>query len=588
VQVFEVGEHDGLPFFSLEYVDGGTLARKVSKEPQPPLYAATVAERLARAMSYAHERGIIHRDLKPANILLAKDGTPKITDFGLAKEIEGESGVTQDGQVLGTPSYMAPEQARGETVGPLADVYALGAILYDLLTGRRPPFSGSSILDTLDMVRTREPVPPSQLTAKLPRDLETICLKCLEKEPAKRYATAGDLADDLQRYREGRPIVARPVSRAEKAWRWGKRNPVGAVAVFLAVALLVVPSVLSWQLFVANGEANAARSKAEDERDLKEVARRAEEVAKLQAVAEEKRAKEARDVAAAQRKVALDTIRAVLIDIDNVMRNRTTLAPLRKRIIDQMLKKLDDVRDTALRNPLEDRTEGLAYGRIGGIYFIANQITDAALWLNKADEVFRKLLRENEADEVYLLNMAIVTHDLGKVEERLGHTPRGRELHAEALKLRERRVAILETLVKEGKAKPADLVGAKQLVAESHGLVALADLRLGRPEKALESYRLAEEGFEALPTKDVFLLRVYRAETKMQMGHAFLRQGKLPEAEKAYLDGQALRTETLRRTPKTAAAFHAAAQFDLAQTWLYLGDFHLLSRGDALAAITEY
>ena len=303
VQVFEVGEHDGLPFFSLEYVDGGTLARKVAKEPQPPRYAATVAERLARAIRYAHERGIIHRDLKPANILLAKDGTPKITDFGLAKEIEGESGVTQDGQVLGTPSYMAPEQARGETVGPLADVYALGAILYDLLTGR-PPFSGSSILDTLDMVRTREPVPPSQLTAKLPRDLDTICLKCLEKETAKRYATAGDLADDLQRYLEGRPIVARPVSRAEKAWRWAKRNPVGAVAVFLAVALLVVPSILSWQLFVANGEANAARTKAEEERDLKEEARRAEEAAKLQAVAEEKRAKEARDVAAAQRKVA--------------------------------------------------------------------------------------------------------------------------------------------------------------------------------------------------------------------------------------------------------------------------------------------
>ena len=175
--------------------------------------AAELMATLARAIHAAHQARIVHRDLKPANVLLAGDGTPKITDFGLAKRLESEDHQTQSGDVMGTPSYMAPEQAMGRTkdVGPAADIYALGAILYEMLTGR-PPFKGETAMETVRLVIHEEPVTPSRLVPRLPRDLETICLKCLKKDPQRRYATAEELAEDLDRYREGRPIKARPTT----------------------------------------------------------------------------------------------------------------------------------------------------------------------------------------------------------------------------------------------------------------------------------------------------------------------------------------------------------------------------------------
>jgi eukaryotic-like serine/threonine-protein kinase len=210
VQIYDVGAADGRPFFSLEYCPGGSLAQKLDGTPLPSREAARLVEQLARAVQAAHEAGIVHRDLKPANVLLAADGTPKVTDFGLAKKLDDSAGPTASGAVMGTPSYMAPEQAGGGTkrVGPAADVYALGVILYELVTGR-PPFRGETPLDTVLQVLEREPAPPSLLNPKVGRDLETICLKCLEKQPQRRYATAGELADDLHRFAEGDSISAR-------------------------------------------------------------------------------------------------------------------------------------------------------------------------------------------------------------------------------------------------------------------------------------------------------------------------------------------------------------------------------------------
>jgi eukaryotic-like serine/threonine-protein kinase len=299
VQVYEVGEHDGLPFLSLEYVGGGSLAQQTAGVPQPPHAAAALLETVARAVHYAHAHGVVHRDLKPGNILLQNDAAmpsgmtndgmtnderspndearspkqeggrgasslglrhsfvirhsslgipesfviPKITDFGLAKM--EPACLTATGAVLGTPGYMAPEQAAGasRSVGPAADVYALGAILYELLVGG-PPFRGATPLDTLEQARSQDPVPPSQSQARTPHDLETICLKCLQKEPAQRYASALELADDLRCFLDGKPIRARPVRAAERAWRWARRNPrVAALAGSVAILLVAVAVV---------------------------------------------------------------------------------------------------------------------------------------------------------------------------------------------------------------------------------------------------------------------------------------------------------------------------------------------------------
>jgi WD40 repeat protein len=244
VQVHEVGAHDGRPFFSLEFCAGGSLDRKVGSTPLPPLQAARLVETLARAMQAAHDANVVHRDLKPANVLLTADGTPKITDFGLAKKLD-DVGQTQSGAVLGTPAYMAPEQAAGRTreVGPAADVYALGAILYKLLTGR-PPFQGSTLMATLQQVLGDEPVPPGRLVpGGVPRDLATVCLKALRKDPRERYASARELADDLNRFLHDEPVRARQLGRMEQLYRWCRRHPTRAGLLAATAGLLALTAV---------------------------------------------------------------------------------------------------------------------------------------------------------------------------------------------------------------------------------------------------------------------------------------------------------------------------------------------------------
>ncbi len=318
VQIHEIGEHNGLPYFSLEFVDGGTLTNLIDRSPQAPRTAAELVETLARTMHFAHEQNIIHRDLKPDNILLTRSAprssgsvslepgrslfsgsgkslevgggpavlTPKISDFGLAKAIEEGSQNTASGTVMGTPSYMAPEQARGDTsaLGPLCDLYSLGAILYELLTGR-PPFKGATILDTLDQVRNREPVPVRQLQPKVPIDLETICLKCLQKDAGKRYANCVELADDLSRFLAGRPIQARPVSGVERFWRWCRRNPLVTSLTAAAVLLLVCTAAVSLWAAVKMSAKNRV---IEDEKTAAINSAKEAETARTAAVAAEK------------------------------------------------------------------------------------------------------------------------------------------------------------------------------------------------------------------------------------------------------------------------------------------------------------
>jgi len=296
-QVYEIGEAGDRSFLVMEYVEGGSLDRLLDGTPWPVQDAVRLIEVVARAVHFAHENGVVHRDLKPANILLAggrgegrgeRDNpstirssshsptpspqlsTPKVADFGLARLLDEDS-QTRTGEVFGTPRYMAPEQASGLTgIGPHADIHALGVILYELLVGR-PPFQGESLMNTLEQVRTLEPVSPRRLRPNLPRDLETVCLKCLEKEPARRYSTAATLADDLARFEAGRPVLARPVSATVRTLRLARRNPV-ITGMLTTIVLLTVTAIAALvvqnRVVVAAKNAEAIeRGKVESERD---------------------------------------------------------------------------------------------------------------------------------------------------------------------------------------------------------------------------------------------------------------------------------------------------------------------------------
>src|SRR5262245_12110710 len=259
VQVYDVGDADGRPYFTMEFVEGGSLAQQMRGTPQPARQAAALLATLAEAMHAAHQSGVVHRDLKPGNILVTAEGTPKVSDSGLARRLDHAGRLTRSGTPLGTPSYMAPEQAAGQAsaVGPVVDVYALGAILYELLTGR-PPFKGETEAATLQQVLTASPVPPSRLNAAVPRDLETICLKCLHKEPHLRYASAAALAEDLRHFLRGEAIAARPERWPGRLVRRVRRRPAFAAAV--AAAALTLAGLAGGGLWLLSDRAAAARA----------------------------------------------------------------------------------------------------------------------------------------------------------------------------------------------------------------------------------------------------------------------------------------------------------------------------------------
>jgi tRNA A-37 threonylcarbamoyl transferase component Bud32 len=321
VQIYEIGEHDvgaGLPrpYFTLEYVAGGNLSVHVAGRPQSPRQAASWLEALARAAHYAHQRGIVHRDLKPSNVLLTPEGDPKICDFGVAKLLTGSDVKTMSGMLVGTAEYMAPEQASaGAAVGPAADTYALGAILYAVLTGR-PPFQGTSVLHTLEQVRQQEPVPLRRLQPRVPADLETICLKCLEKDPGRRYASALDLAEDLRRFLADEPIQARRTPLPGRVARWVRRHKAVAAAVGTVAVSLVAATVVSVVAAVQEaGERNAALTAKDDA----EAARRRAERDRQSEGQARKSAEEQRDLALRNLYAAKTNLTGMTLDVPDGM-----------------------------------------------------------------------------------------------------------------------------------------------------------------------------------------------------------------------------------------------------------------------------
>jgi tetratricopeptide (TPR) repeat protein/predicted Ser/Thr protein kinase len=353
VQVYEVGESDGVGYLALEYAAGGSLSAKLAGSPQEPGEAARLVELLARALGYAHGRGIVHRDLKPANVVLTEEGVPKVTDFGLARLLEQPGGLTQSGEVVGTPSYMAPEQARGaaSSITPATDVYALGAILYEMLTGR-PPFLGATPLSTLEQVSGQEPLPPAKLQRHTPRDLEVICLKCLEKDPARRYPSAEDLADDLRRFLDGRPIVARPSPGWERAWKWARRRPAGAAALATVAAAALT--------LVAGGLVYNARLRA-----AVQTARAAQREADASARA-----------AHEQRNLTLKTINRLVSLVKRRLGTTPATRSVRQAALDTAVEGLEEIaRGTAESAP--DLSRAVAHQELGDIFRRTGRTADA-------------------------------------------------------------------------------------------------------------------------------------------------------------------------------------------------------------------
>ncbi len=582
VQVFEVGEHQGLPYLALEYCDGGSLADQLKGTPLPPREAAALIETAARATHTAHQAGVVHRDLKPANILLAGQAFQpdagdsvrlesltygvKITDFGLAKRLDESAALTATDAIIGTPSYMAPEQAAGKVqeVGPAADVYALGAILYELLTGR-PPFRAATAMETARQVLEDEPVPPRRLQSRTPHDLETICLKCLQKQPRKRYPSAAALAEDLHRFRDGKPIQARPTPVWERLGKWTRRQP--ALATLVTVSSLAL-TVLLVVILVAN-------SRLQHQRDVADQ-RRQQAVAHLRL---------ARDVV---ERMLLRVGQARLSPIPQMMTVRRQLLEdalqfyrelAAKEEADPQLRwevgraqrelgRFDLFRgapalaEPNLREALAIQEElcatfpqFLPYCQelaaccrdLGTLLREGNRLPDSEPLLRRAVRLDEALVEEGPAHLPYSKGLAESLNELGLLLKRTNRRPEAEQTHRRAVEVMERVVALA----------PKDIPSWNILLqANSHLTLLLAEgERVGEAEAA---YRRNLEGWETLfkQEPDQPAHRVTLARDTYNLGQLLATHGRPWEGEPLFRRSVDLHKQLVEDYP-TVASYHS-------------------------------
>jgi serine/threonine-protein kinase len=550
VQIYEVGEQDGWAYFALEFVPGGSLAQYLAGRPAAPGPSARLVETLARAVHYAHERGVVHRDLKPANVLLTADGTPKISDFGLAKRLDAEPEAsaphdrTRTGEVLGTPSYMAPEQTWGRPgeVGPAADVYALGAILYECLTGR-PPFQATTPLDTLLQVRTEEPVPPRRLVPSLPLDLNTVCRKCLEKEPRRRYPSAAALAEDLERFLTGRPVRARPASARERAVRWARRRKAAAALVAVSVAAALSLLTLGvWhyaRLQAYNAELRTERDTADRLRALaqgKEAeARRQTEEAEKQRLRAEANFRSARS--------AVVQMLARVSEDDDRLAHEPRMELVRRKLLLDALRFYQGFLKQNAADPLVRQETAAVHLHVGDLQKRLGRQAAAEEAYGAAIRLLRALAAEFPKRPAYRYELAGCYNNLGTM---LDSTPRQRETEQAFLKA----LALQQALVEEFPRSPeyrSDLAGSHNNL----GTLLARWRRLPEAQQALHRAldhrrRLAEEfPREAVHRQDL-------ARTHNNLGMVLAMTGRPKEAEQAYhqaLDLQRRLVKDFARVP---------------------------------------
>jgi tetratricopeptide (TPR) repeat protein/tRNA A-37 threonylcarbamoyl transferase component Bud32 len=484
VQIFAYGDHDGAPYFEMEYVDGGSLADRLGGKPWPLRDAARLVETLARAIHAAHQLGVVHRDLKPANILLTDDGVPKIADFGLAKCLDTETGLTRTEWIVGSPSYMAPEQAGpgGKPIGPAADVYSLGAILYELLSGR-PPFQATTAFETLEQVRSLEPIAPGRLRPGLPRDLTTICLKCLEKDPGQRYDSAAGLAEDLRRFDAGEPIRARPVGAHERLGRWCRREPAVA-SMALALLLGLVGVATQW------------RRAEQHLNDALHQQTRAEENERKQAEANDslRLANERERIATRRTQERFVAAMKALRRFEDITKNEALLREpqlegLRAELLQTALGFYSEFQES-----LEEDASPGARTQLAGAYGHAAQLTWELGRPDQALAAHRRALAMVERMTAASPDDPETRFALARCHTGVGFTLRTMGQTAEARQSYERARAILEPLARDH----PDIAPSREHLSFTLSNLGVIEQDLGRPVEAIRLHRQALEIHEDL------------------------------------------------------------------------------------------
>jgi tetratricopeptide (TPR) repeat protein/tRNA A-37 threonylcarbamoyl transferase component Bud32 len=580
--IFDVGECEGVPFLSMKLMDRGSVAARLADYTADPHRAAREVAKIARAVHYAHERGILHRDIKPSNVLLDADGSPHIADFGLAKRL-GEAELTRSGTVIGTPAYMAPEQAGGRrgAVTKAADVYGLGALLYALLTGHAP-FTGDDVLQVLDRLQTEEPVPPAKLNARVEPDLQLICLKCLEKDPQRRYASADLLADELERYLDGRPLAhTRAVGRGERITRWCRRNPawalLGVVACLSLLTIMVLAGAYMVSLRWANEREHELRQRAERNRDL-----------------------------------AIDAVDKFFTKVSESRQLQARgLERYRQELLLQASTFYEQLLATEALDPRIQSERGQAYWRLGRIAEVLGKRAEADRLYEKARLVFVDLADKDPGQAAYREDLARIIHQQGTLHQFGGRNKEALAAYEQALSLRRnlardqpdvigRQQDFCQTVFQiarqyqvsgqpaKARAKYAEILPffEKRLHdmpndPASHDLLARVllnqgDLAIsGNPKRAIELFKraasLEETALAAQP--DNADIQDTLAQSLHHLGLAYFNAKQLEPAGPAYQRAVALREQLAEKHPdvpdyllKLATVLHGQAHLDMKRT----------------------